>query len=79
MARWKAALIITIGLEVAWLSPAWHCSTQPWAERRPHVPVRPLAASIVTSVLLTLVALSLPTRHALRIRPIEAIAAVDWH
>ena len=40
---------------------------------RPYVPGRPLAAILGISALLALVALALPTRRALRARPIEAI------
>ena len=40
---------------------------------RPHVPARPLAAILGISALLALIALTLPTRRALRARPVEAI------
>jgi putative ABC transport system permease protein len=40
---------------------------------RPYVPARSLAAILGGSALLALVALALPTRRALRTRPVEAI------
>ena len=39
----------------------------------PYVPAVPLAAILGTSALLALLALALPTRHALRSGPVEAI------
>jgi ABC-type lipoprotein release transport system permease subunit len=39
------------------------------------VPARPFLAIIGVTALLALLALTLPTRHALRARPIEAIGA----
>jgi putative ABC transport system permease protein len=39
----------------------------------PTVPARPLAAILGVSALLALLALALPTRRALRSRPVEAI------
>jgi putative ABC transport system permease protein len=41
----------------------------------PYVPARPFLAIIGVTALLALLALTLPTRHALRARPIEAIGA----
>jgi putative ABC transport system permease protein len=76
MARWEAALIITIGLGVglviaaAALLPLSHALT---GSLRPYVPLGQLAAILGTSALLALLALALPTRRALRSRPIEAI------
>jgi putative ABC transport system permease protein len=80
MARWEAALIVTIGLGVGLaiaataLLPLSHALT---GSVRPHVPVDQLAAILGGSALLALVALALPTRRALRTRPIEAIGLAE--
>ena len=76
MARWEAALIIAIGLGVgmaiaaAALLPLSHALT---GSLRPYVPLGQLAAILGVSALLALLALALPTRQALRARPVEAI------
>ena len=76
MARWEAALIIAIGLGLGLaitavaLLPLSHALT---GSLRPYVPAGPLAAILGGSALLALVALALPTRRALRCRPVEAI------
>ena len=76
MARWEAGLIITIGLGLglaiaaAALLPLSHALT---GSLRPYVPLDQLAAILGVSALLALLALALPTRRALRSRPIEAI------
>ena len=76
MARWEAALIITIGLGVgltiaaAALLPLSHALT---GSIRPYVPLGQLAAILGVSALLALLALALPTRRALRARPVEAV------
>ena len=76
MARWEAGLIIAIGLGVGLaiaataLLPLSHALT---GSLRPHVPAVPLAAILGISALLALLALALPTRRALRTRPVEAI------
>ena len=76
MARWEAGLIIAIGLGVGLaiaataLLPLSHALT---GSLRPHVPAAPLAAILGISALLALLALALPTRQALRARPVEAI------
>jgi putative ABC transport system permease protein len=76
MARWEAGLIITIGLGVglaiaaAALLPLSHALT---GSMRPFVPLDQLAAILGVSALLALVALALPTRRALRSRPVEAM------
>jgi putative ABC transport system permease protein len=76
MARWEAGLIITIGLGVGLaiaataLLPLSHALT---GSIRPHVPPGQLAAILGISALLALLALALPTRRALRARPVEAI------
>jgi putative ABC transport system permease protein len=76
MARWEAALIVAIGLGVglaiaaAALLPLSHALT---GELRPHVPTDSLAAILGVSTLLAVVALTLPTRRALRARPIGAL------
>jgi putative ABC transport system permease protein len=76
MARWEAGLIITIGLGLGVaiaataLLPLSHALT---GSIRPHVPPGQLAAILGVSALLALLALALPTRRALRSRPVEAI------
>jgi putative ABC transport system permease protein len=77
MARWEAGLIITIGLALGLaiaataLLPLSHALT---GSIRPHVPLDQLAAILGVSALLALLALALPTRRALRSRPVDAIA-----
>ena len=76
MARWESGLIITIGLGVGLaiaataLLPLSHALT---GNYRPYVPPAQLAAILGGSTLLALLALALPTRRALRVRPVEAI------
>ena len=76
MARWEAILIITIGLGIGLaitataLLPLSHALT---GGLRPYVPAGWFAAILGVSALLALVALSVPTRRALRTRPVEAI------
>jgi putative ABC transport system permease protein len=76
MARWEAGLIIAIGLSVGLaiaataLLPLSQALT---GSLRPYVPGGPLAAILGISALLALLALALPTRRALRTRPVEAI------
>jgi putative ABC transport system permease protein len=76
MARWEAVLIIGIGLGLGLvitataLLPLSHALT---GSIRPYVPADQLAAILGGSALLALVALALPTRRALRSRPVEAI------
>jgi putative ABC transport system permease protein len=76
MARWEAALIVTIGLGLglaiaaAALLPLSHAFN---GTLRPYVPAIPLATILGTSALLAVVGLTLPTRRALRSRPVEAI------
>jgi len=80
MARWEAVLIVTIGLGVGLaiaataLLPLSHALT---GNLRPHVPADQLAAILGASALLALVALALPTRRALRSRPVEAIGLAE--
>jgi putative ABC transport system permease protein len=75
MARWEAALIITIGLGIGLaiaaiaLLPLSHALNG----GLPYIPARPFAAILGISALLAVVALALPTRRALRARPVEAI------
>ena len=77
MARWEALLIVAIGLGLGLaitataLLPLSHAIT---GSLRPYVPAAPFAAIIGGSALLALVALALPTRRALRSRPVEAVA-----
>lgn len=76
MARWEAALIVTIGLGTGLaiaataLLPLSHALT---GSLRPDVPAGQLAAILAVSALLAVLALALPTRSALRSRPIEQI------
>jgi putative ABC transport system permease protein len=76
MARWEAGLIITIGLGLGLaiaataLLPLSHALT---GSIRPYVPLDQLAAILGVSALLALLALALPTRRALRSRPVDAI------
>jgi putative ABC transport system permease protein len=78
MARWEAVLIIVMGLGLGLaiaataLLPLSHALT---GTLRPHVPADQLAAILGVSALLALLALALPTRRALRSRPVEAISA----
>jgi len=76
MARWEAALIVTIGLGVglaiaaAALLPLSDALT---GSILPYVPPGPLAAILGVSALLAFVALALPTRRALRTPPVSAL------
>ena len=76
MARWEAGLIIAIGLGLGLaiaataLLPLSHALT---GGLRPYVPLDQLGAILGVSALLALLALALPTRRALRTRPVEAI------
>jgi putative ABC transport system permease protein len=76
MARWEAILIITIGLGIGLaiaataLLPLSRAFTGGF---RPYAPAGWLAAILGVSALLALVALSVPTRRALRTHPAEAI------
>ena len=76
MARWEAVLIVLIGLGVglaiaaAALLPLSNVLT---GSLRPHVPLDQLGAILGGSALLALLALTLPTRRALRTRPVEAV------
>jgi putative ABC transport system permease protein len=80
MARWEAALIVAIGLGVGLaiaataLVPLSHSLT---GDLRPYIPLRQLAAILGVSTLLAVVALAVPTRRALRKRPITALAAAE--
>jgi putative ABC transport system permease protein len=77
MARWEAVLIVAIGLGLGLaiaataLLPLSHALT---GSIRPYVPPGQLAAILGISALLAFLALALPTRRALRVRPVEAIA-----
>ena len=76
MARWEALLIITVGLggglviAATALLPLSHALT---GGLEPYVPWRPLAVILGVSAILALVALAVPTRRALRRRPVEMI------
>jgi putative ABC transport system permease protein len=75
MARWEAALILAIGLGIglAIAATALLPISHAYNGGLPYVPVKPFAAIIGATALLAILALSLPTRHALHTRPIEAI------
>ena len=75
MARWEAALIIVIGLGVGLAIAATALLPLSYALNGglPYVPARPLATILGVTALVALLALALPTRHALHARPIEAI------
>ena len=76
MARWEAALIVTIGVGLGLtiaavaLLPLSHVLT---GSILPYVPLGELAAIIGASALLAVLALALPTRRMLHARPVEAI------
>jgi putative ABC transport system permease protein len=77
MARWEAALIIAIGLGLGLAITATALlplSNAVTGSMRPYMPAGPLAGILGGSALLALVALALPTRRALRSRPVEAVA-----
>jgi putative ABC transport system permease protein len=80
MARWEAALIVTIGLGVGLaiaataLLPLSHALT---GSLRPTVPPVQLGAILGVSALLALLALTLPTRRALRTPPITAVGEAE--
>jgi putative ABC transport system permease protein len=61
-----------LGLAIAAtaLLPLSHALT---GSLRPHVPLEQLGAILGVSAVLALLALALPTRRALRVRPVEAI------
>src|SRR5437763_1833835 len=72
----EPALIIVIGLGVGLAIAATALLPLSYAltgSLRPYVPAAPLAAILGVSALLALLALALPTRRALRTRPVEAI------
>jgi putative ABC transport system permease protein len=76
MARWEATLIVIIGLSLgltiaaAALLPLSHALT---GDLRPFVAPGQLAAILGISALLAVLALAVPTRRALRSRPVEVI------
>src|SRR3954452_10340368 len=76
MARWEGALIIAIGLGLGLaitavaLLPLSHALT---GGLQPYVPLDQLGAILGVSGVLALLALALPTRRALRTRPVDAI------
>src|SRR4051812_1206804 len=76
MARWEAGLIIAIGfglglaIAATALLPLSHALT---GSLTPYVPLDQLGAILGVSALLAVLALALPTRRALRSRPVEAI------
>jgi putative ABC transport system permease protein len=78
MARWEAALIVTIGLGLGLaiaasaLLPLSHALD---GGLRPYIPPVPLAVILGTSALLALLGLALPTRRALSSQPVEAFRA----
>src|SRR3954447_13806133 len=80
MARWESVLIIVIGLGVGLaiaataLLPLSHALT---GNLRPFIPAGQLAAILGVSALLALLALTLPTRRAMRTRPIQAVGSAE--
>ena len=80
MARWEAALILAIGLGVglaiaaAALLPLSHALT---GGLRPHVPADQLAAILGVSTVLAVLSLAIPTRRALRTRPVQAVRTAE--
>ncbi len=80
MARWEAALIVAIGLGVGLLIaatallPLSHALTGGYS---PFVPGKPLLAILGGSTVLALLALAVPTRRALRARPIAAVGVAE--
>jgi putative ABC transport system permease protein len=76
MARWESGLIIAIGLGLGLaiaataLLPLSHALT---GSLKPHIPTDWLVGILGGSALLAFVALAVPTRRALRARPVEAI------
>src|SRR3954447_266896 len=80
MARWEAALIVAIGLGVGVaiaataLVPLTHALTGGF---QPYVPLRQLGAILGGSAALAVIALAIPTRRALRTRPITALGSAE--
>jgi putative ABC transport system permease protein len=80
MARWEAVLTVVIGLGIGLaiaataLLPLSHALTGGY---RPYVPGRELAAILGVLAVLALLALALPTRRALRARPITAVGVAE--
>src|SRR6059058_3934416 len=80
MARWEAALIVAIGLGVGLLIaatalvPLSHALTGGYS---PFVPGKPLLAILGGSTVLAVLALAVPTRRALRARPIAAVGVAE--
>jgi putative ABC transport system permease protein len=76
MARWEAVLTVAIGLGVglaiaaAALLPLTHALT---GTLRPYMPTAQLVGIVGGAALLAFVALAVPTRRALRVRPAAAI------
>jgi putative ABC transport system permease protein len=75
MARWEAILIIGIGLGLGLAIAATALVPLSYAldGGLPYIPAKPFAAIVGVTVLVAVLALALPTRHALRTRPVEAI------
>jgi putative ABC transport system permease protein len=80
MARWEAGLIIAIGLGVGLAIAATALLSLSHALTgglRPYIPTGQLAAILGVSGLLALLALTLPTRRALRTPAITAVGGAD--
>jgi putative ABC transport system permease protein len=79
MARWESALVVAIGLGVGLLIaatalvPLSHALTGGYS---PFVPGKPLLA-ILGGSMLAVLALAVPTRRALRARPIAAVGVAE--
>ncbi len=76
MAKWEAGLIVCIGISLGLAIAATALLPLSRAldgSLRPSVPIAPFVGILATSALLALLALSLPTRRALRSHPVEAL------
>jgi putative ABC transport system permease protein len=80
MARWEGALVVAIGLGVGLLIsatalvPLSHALTGGYS---PFVPGKSLLAILGGSTVLAVLALAVPTRRALRARPIAAVGIAE--
>ncbi len=79
MARWEAALIITVGLAIGLAIAASALLPISHALNRglPYVPAASFAVIIGSSGLMTFLALELPTRHVLHAPAIDALRATE--
>ena len=80
MAKWEAGLIVCIGLGLGLAIAATALLPLSRAldgSLHPSAPAVPLVGILATSALLALLAVSLPTRRALRSHPVEALGVGD--